>query len=184
MRLCIIVLCISGAAFFSAAQAKTMFVTDTCTINVRVQPGEEYRVMDQLAADETVDVLETQDKWARISFKGGLEGWMLAQYLTAEKPKTMRIADLEKQLQDQAARMNELEKENLSLKGEKLAFDQTLNTLSVENQKLKQEPYQLMLLLSGGGIFLVGCITALILQSIGGRKKGRGGLSFDKGIGF
>ena len=109
MRLCIIVLCISVAAFFSAAQAKTMFVTDTCTINVRVQPGEEYRIMDQLAADETVDVLETQDKWARISFKGGLEGWMLAQYVTAEKPKSMRIADLEKQLQDQAARMNELE---------------------------------------------------------------------------
>ena len=92
MRLCIIVLCISGAAVMSAAQAKTMFVTDTCTINVRVQPGEEYRVMDQLAADETVGVLETQDKWASISCKGGLEGWVLAQYLTAEKPKSMRAA--------------------------------------------------------------------------------------------
>jgi len=183
MRLCIIVLCISVAAFFSAAQAKTMFVTDTCTINVRVQPGEEYRIMDQLAADETVDVLETQDKWARISFKGGLEGWMLAQYVTAEKPKSMRIADLEKQLQEQVARITELDRENLSLKQEKLTFDQTLNTLSAENQKLKQEPYQLMLLISGGGIFLLGCITALILQAVGRKKRG-GGLSFDKGIGF
>ena len=183
MRMRIVAVFASVMAVCSAVQAKTMFVTDTCTINVRVQPGEEYRVMDQLAADETVDVLETQDKWARISFKGGLEGWMLAQYVTAEKPKSMRIADLEKQIQDQAARMNELERENLSLKQEKLTFDQTLNTLSAENQKLKQEPYQLMLLISGGGIFLLGCITALILQAVGRKKRG-GGLSFDKGIGF
>jgi hypothetical protein len=108
----------------------------------------------------------------------------MAQYLTAEKPKKMRIADLEKGMQEQAARINELERENLSLKGEKLTFDQTLNNLSAENQKLKQAPYQIMLLLSGGGIFLIGCITTLILQGVGGRKKSRRGLSFDKDIGF
>jgi SH3 domain protein len=182
--MCIVAVFASVMAVCSAVQAKTMFVTDTCTINVRVQPGEEYRIMDQLAADDTVQVLETQGQWARTSFKGGLEGWVMSQYLTADKPKTMRIADLEKQLQEQEARINELDRENRSLKQEKLTFDQTLNNLSAENQKLKQEPYQIMLLLSGGGIFLIGCITALILQSIGGRKKSRGGLSFDKGIGF
>ncbi len=183
MRMCIVAVFASVMAVCSAVQAKTMFVIDTCTINVRVQPGEEYRIMDQLAADDTVQVLETQGLWARISFKGGLEGWVRDQYLTAEQPKTVRIADLEKQLQEQAARITELDRENLSLKKEKLTFDQTLNTLSAENQKLKQEPYQLMLLLSGGGIFLLGCITALILQAVGRKKRG-GGLSFDKGIGF
>lgn len=184
MRICGVAVCVSVMTAFSAVQAKTMFVTDTCTINVRVQPGEEYRVIDQLSSDEAVEVLEVQRPWARISFKGGLEGWVREQYLNAEKPKTLRIAELEGQLQEQAARMAELEKENLSLKQDKLTFDQTLNALSAENEKLKQEPYQIMLLLSGGGIFLVGCITTLILQSIGGRKKSRGGLSFDKDIGF
>ncbi len=184
MRMCIVAVFIGMMVAISAAQAKTMFVTDTCTINVRVQPGEEYRVMDQLSSDDAVDVLETEGKWVKVSFKGGLEGWMLKQYVTADKPAAVRMADLEKQLQEQDVRINDLDRENLSLKQEKLAFDQTLNALSAENQKLKQEPYQIMLLLSGGGIFLIGCITALILQSIGGRKKSRGGLSFDKGMGF
>lgn len=183
MRMCIVAVFIGMMAAVSAAQAKTMFVTDTCTINVRVQPGDD-RVVDQLSSDDAVDVLETQGKWVKVSFKGGLEGWMLKQYITADKPAAVRMADLEKQLQEQEVRINGLDRENLSLKQEKLAFEQTLNSLSAENQKLKQEPYQIMLLLSGGGIFLIGCITALILQSIGGRKKSRGGLSFDKGMGF
>ena len=165
------------------AQAKTMFVIDTFKIMVRSQPGEEYKIIDQLASDEQVEILEKQESWVRIAFKDGKEGWVPERFLTAEKPKAQRIADLEKQVQAEGARIALLDKENLSLKQEKVACDNTLNTLSAENRRLKQEPYQIMLLLSGGGIFLIGCVTALILQRIGRRKRGSG-LSFEKGIGL
>lgn len=183
MKRCFLVLIPGAVMLVSLAQAKSMFVIDSFKIMVRSQPGEEYRITDQLASDEKVEILEKQDQWVRISFKDGREGWVAERLLTQEKPKAQRIADLEKQLQAQAARLTMLDKENLSLKQEKLACDSTLNTLSAENQRLKQEPYQIMLFLSGAGIFLVGCITALILQSIGRRKRG-GGLSFEKGIGL
>lgn len=183
MRRCFFMIVVSAVALVPPAQAKTMFVIDTFKIMVRSQPGEEYKIIDQLASDDKVEVLERQEYWVRIGFKEGKEGWVPERLLTAEKPKAQRIADLEKQLQVQGSRIALLDQETLSLKQAKVACDDTLNTLSAENQRLKQEPYQIMLLLSGAGIFLIGCITALILQSIGRRKRGSG-LSFEKGVGL
>ena len=76
-----------------------------------------------------------------------------------------------------------LDEETLSLKKRDVEMGEQVNVMSAENQRLKEEPFRILMLLAGGGIFLVGCITTLILQSMGRKKRG-GSLGFDKGIGL
>ena len=48
---------------------------------------------------------------------------------------------------------------------------ETIRSLTLDNQKHKEEPYRIMLLLAWGGIFLLGCIMTLVLQGTGRRRK-------------
>ena len=46
-------------------------------------------------------------------------------------------------------------------------MEERISSLLQENQKLKEEPYRIMLLLAGAGIFLMGCIVTLIILRMG-----------------
>jgi uncharacterized protein YgiM (DUF1202 family) len=165
-----------------AVQAKTKYVIDYFKIMVRSQPGAEYKIIDQLPSNEKVRTVQVEGNWVKIAFKGNRTGWVLQQYLTAELPKGIRIADLEKKVIEQEKKIQSLDEENFSLKKKNVEVGQSINDLSSENQSLKEEPFRILLLLAGGGIFLIGCITTLILQSMGRKKRGSG-LTFDRGIG-
>ncbi len=168
--------------FPPGAQAKTMYVIDYFKIMVRSQPGGEYKIIDQLSSNEKVTVLRDTGDWTHIRFKNNKTGWVLSRFLTSETPKAIRIAELEKKLEDQTKKITSLDKENFTLKKKNVELGQRMNELLSENQRLKEEPFRILLLLAGGGIFLVGCITTLILQSVGRKKKGSS-LSFEKGLG-
>ncbi len=172
------------ALFPSTTRAKTVYIVDSFKIMVRRQPGEEYRIVKQLPSDKRVNLIETEGDWAKISF-GNETGWVLKRYLTEETPKAIQIAKFEREVINQAAKIEALEKENLAIKqkyadmGETIAVQAgEVKDLALENQMLKEEPYRLILLLSGAGIFFVGCIMTLILQRTGRGKK-RNRLSFD-----
>jgi SH3 domain protein len=47
-----------------------------------------------------VDILEEQGDYLKIKTKDGLEGWVLAKYIVPEKPKTLIIEDLKKQIEE------------------------------------------------------------------------------------
>jgi len=167
----------------STTQAKTMYVVDYFKIMVRRQPGEEYKIVAQLPSNTKVTLLETEELWAKISFEKNKTGWILKRYLTEEIPKPVRIAELEKTIKDKEEKIDALEKENIFLKqknaemGESIAVQaEQVKNVSLENQRLKEEPYRIILLLSGGGIFLIGCIATLIIQRLGREKKSK--LSF------
>lgn len=166
----------------SAVQAKTKYVVDYFKIMVRSQPGAEYKIIDQLPSNEKVRTIQEEGNWVKIAFKNNRAGWVLGQYLTDELPKEIRIADLEKTVAEQKKKIEMLDEENFSLKKKNVEVGQRINDLFTENQSLKEEPFRILLLLAGGGIFLVGCITTLILQSMGRKKRGSG-LTFERGIG-
>lgn len=174
---------ISLVLFSSPSHAETMYVVDSFKIMVRRQPGEKYKIIEQLPSNEKVKLLKVEGDWSRISFGNRKTGWVLKRYLTEETPKPIRIAKLEKQVKNQAEKIDTLEKENISLKqkgaelGEKIAAQaEAVKNVSLENQGLKEKPYRIILLLSGGGIFLIGCIVTLIIHRIGRGRKSK--LSF------
>jgi len=151
--------------------SETMYVLDKIIITVRTQPGLDYRIVDRLASDEKVDVLRTEESWTQVSFKDNKTGWVLTRYLTKETPKSIKIAELEKKVTLQAEQLEALEKENTSLKQGKAGLAEAVSTLKIENQNLKEEPYRIILLLAGSGIFLMGCIVTLIIQRTGRKKR-------------
>ena len=57
------------------------------------------------------------------------------------------------------------------LKQRETEMGETIRSLTLENQKHKEEPYRIMLLLAGGGIFLLGCIVTLVIQGTGRRSS-------------
>lgn len=173
----------SMALLPSPVQARTKYVTDSFKIMVRSQPGTEFKIIDQLPSNEKVMTMEEEGSWVKIIFKNNRTGWVLQQYLTEELPKEIRIAELALQVKEQEKTIQSLDEENLSLKKENVEIGQRSNALSSENQNLREEPFRILLLLAGGGIFLIGCITTLILQSMGGRKRRGSSLTFDKGVG-
>lgn len=164
-----------------AVQAKTMYVIDYFKIMVRSQPGEGFKIVNQLSSNEKVRLLTTEGTWAKVAFRDNKTGWVLRRFITDETPKAIRIAELEKELEENAQKLALLDEETLSLKKRDVEMGEQVNVMSAENQRLKEEPFRILMLLAGGGIFLVGCITTLILQSMGRKKRG-GSLGFDKGI--
>ena len=157
------------------SQAKTMYVVDHFKIMVRRYPGEGYKIISQLPSNTKVDFIETEGAWAQISFKNKT-GWVLKRFLTEEKPKPVRIAEIERKMKDQGEKIEALERENISLKQKSAELVERASNLSLENQRLKEKPYGVIMLLSGGGIFLIGCIMTLIIQRI--RRARRSKLSF------
>jgi uncharacterized protein YgiM (DUF1202 family) len=170
--------------FFSASQAGAVYVIDSFKIMVRRQPGDKYKIISQLPSNEKVTLIKTEGDWAKISFKNNQTGWVLRRYLAEEVPKPIQIAKLEKQVKGQEEKIGALDKENISLKQKNAELAETLavetknaKDVLLENQTLKEKPYRIVLLLSGGGIFLVGCMVTLIIQRTGrGKKKNK--LSF------
>ena len=168
--------------FSSASQAETMYVIDSFEIMVRREAGEKFKIIAQLPSNKRVNLVATEGDWAKITF-GNRTGWVLKSYLTLEAPKPIQIAELKKQVKGQTGKIETLNKENISLKQKNAELAEALvveaknaKDVSLENQKLKETPYRIILLLSGCGIFLVGCMVTLIIQRTGRGKKNK--LSF------
>ena len=187
MKRCFFIILMLLTLFPSTTRAKTMYIVDYFKVMVRRQPGDKYKIVKQLPTNEKVNFIETQGDWAKISFGNNKTGWVLKRYLTEEIPKPIQLAELEMTIKDQVEKMESLEKENISIKqknaelGEAIAAQVLkVKDLSLENQRLKEEPYRIVLFISGGGVFLIGCIVTLIILRLGRGKKSR--LSFDKGV--
>lgn len=148
-----------------------MYVIDKITITVRKQPGLDFKIVDRLTSNETVNLLRTEESWAQISFKDNKTGWVMKRFLTEETPKPIQIAELKKTVNTQAENIAALEKENITLKQSKAEMVEIISSLKLENQSLKELPYRIILLLAGVGIFLFGCIVTLIIQRKSRRRK-------------
>jgi len=187
MKRCFFIIFVILILFPYTAQAKERYILDYFKIMVRRQPGEIYKIVEQLPSNEKVKLIETEGDWAKISFRNGKTGWILKRYLTEEIPKPIQMAKLERKIKDLEETVESLQEEKISIKQKyaemvEMIADQSVKVkdVSLENQRLKEEPYRIMLLLSGGGIFLIGCIVTLIIQGLGRGRKNK--LSFEKVI--
>lgn len=177
MKKFLFVVLVSLVLFASPALSETFYVIDKITITVRTQPGLDFKIVDRLTSNERVNILKVEGSWAQISFKDNQTGWVLKRYLAKETPLPIQIAALKKTVSAQAEKLEALEKEDIVLKQRKAEMVEIICGLKLENQKLVEGPYTIMLLLAGGGIFLFGSIMTLIVQRITQRRR-KSSLSF------
>jgi len=115
----------------ATAAADTRYVSDELIVTVREsrQPGAE--VITTVHSNEPVQVLEEGDRYLKIRTAEGRVGFIQAQYITPETPKTIiiarlkeerdrlqrRVEELQAARSPQAEELDRLEKENARLEG-------------------------------------------------------------------
>jgi SH3 domain protein len=105
------------------ALAQDVYVTDILSATFRTGPGNDHKILRMLRSGERLTVIEAQEAWTKVKTAGGLEGWMLNQWLTEDIPKAIQLDALNKKYEDLLARYSTLkqncdamEEENKTLK--------------------------------------------------------------------
>ena len=91
------------SAQVGTAQADRRYVSDMLIITLREAPDTDSRVLKTLRTGAPIEVLEESGRHLRVQTEAGEEGWVAEQYITAETPKPMIIA----QLRDELDRLQE-----------------------------------------------------------------------------
>ena len=78
--------------------ADTRYVSDRLVISVRVGQNNTSDVLGHIKSDTPVDVLEEEGRYLKIKTKNGLKGWVNAQYIISEPPKTLIIKDFRNEM--------------------------------------------------------------------------------------
>ena len=93
------------------AHAETRYITDKLSVELRRGPSNEYKITRNLEAGLAVEVVEqTPDGYSRVHV-GDNEGWVLTQFLTAERSARDRLAVAERAANDAKARVADLERQ-------------------------------------------------------------------------
>ena len=116
------------SASINSVFADTRYVSDRLIISVRDGQDQNAAVLGYLETAAPVEVLEENGDFLRIRTEDGLEGWVRAQYIVSETPKTLIIDNLKNEI-------NALNKEIQAIKNKE---DSTSNTLS-ESKKMYRE---------------------------------------------
>lgn len=142
--------------FPGIAPAETQYVSDQLVITLRRGKSNQHAIIKSLKTDTPLEVLELEegDEYAKIRLTSGEEGYVLAQYLTSETPKTHIISRLEKEveklqgnLEEVENKRNQLTEDLMSIKEETSSKSEELNSyISELESELSQTKEELQLL--------------------------------------
>lgn len=82
-------------------------------LNVRKEPEVKDNKIDGLLFGERVVVIEKKDRWYKISYRDGKEGWVVCEYLSEENPKTS-TSKVKKELSNNPPIIFEIGRPNLA----------------------------------------------------------------------
>lgn len=112
--LTLLVLCLLAPA--PRALAETMYVVDELIITIRQSQSISGSVVGRAKSLDRVEVLESDENWAKVKTEDGATGWVQKRYLTTEEPEALRLK---------------------GVKEENLRLTETVQGLEQENQRLK-----------------------------------------------
>ncbi|GEM_PF-1480499 len=120
-----------------AGQADTLYVTDKLYLGVYEQKGEGQ--MTSITSGTALEVLDDQGAWLRARLPDGSEGWVKSKYLVDEVPAGIRLAELEKELEElREAGGGEAAQEVASLAEEKAALEERLSASQTQLSELRE----------------------------------------------
>ena len=88
--------------------AETMYVTDRLYLSLRNVPDPEQPSIGVVQSDTKVEVIETEEEWAKVSLEDGRMGWVMKKYLANDPPKAMLIEELQNHVKDKARTIEHL----------------------------------------------------------------------------
>jgi len=164
----ICLLCIQGTGF-----AETMYVTDHLYLSLRNVPDPNEPHVALLPSDTKVDVLETDDVWAKVMLEDGRTGWVMKRFLVENVPKSQVIEQLKGEIEDKNIILGKLRRENASSKEDMQALKKKISQQerSIEIT-VKEDTVKRLKELYGTGIaaLLVGLIIGYLVRRPKKRK--------------
>ena len=137
----------------AAGKPFRQYISDTLRlIPLRAGPGREYKIMTFLAPGAAVtNFAEEDEKWARVSYGPGKEGWILRRYLTNREPAALLLATAQKQAEELKKKVDalsstnhEYRRGNTSLLSEVKKLTKKIKALSHDYEKLKTDSAQFL----------------------------------------
>lgn len=84
-----------SAGLVATAIADTRYISDTLVVTLRSNTTNDHQVLERLSSNAPVTFLAEQGNFYRVRTPNGTEGFILKQYVTAERPKALMIEQLQ-----------------------------------------------------------------------------------------
>jgi len=121
---------------------ETRYVTDLIYTPIRSGPGGDYRIVNKgLPSGAEVTYFGTTEDgtWAEVETRGGTRGYLRAQYLQVEIPKTRLVSTLETELENERTRASQLEAQLGAHIDELTSSNEEVTSTARELETTKQE---------------------------------------------
>jgi len=119
------------------AHAQSAYVTDVFEITLRSGPTNSNKILKMLPSSTPVEVLRTDKDWSLVRAEG-LEGWVLARYLTKTAPAALQVERFAKENETLSAKMAQMVEKTSATAGENQALLDRLNRAETELSSLQQ----------------------------------------------
>jgi hypothetical protein len=161
----------------NAAQGYEAWVRGGINLNLRTEPGTQFRIIATVNTGDAVDVVERGEKWTKIKLAGGDIGWIPAGYLQQEPPAELRVEQLEQSNVALQEHSEELEAELQELRELRDGFATQRSTQEAEIRRLSTENGRLEAgarypeLIAGASILGLGMIAGALLRGSSSRRQ-------------
>lgn len=125
------------------ALAELAWVRGGIRLNLRTEPGTQFRIIGNVTTGDAVDIIGRTEGWTQVKQPDGKVGWIPGGYLLPEPPPTVRLAQLEDEVTSLRARLEssnargiELETTNETLASREGGQRAEIDRLEVENAEL------------------------------------------------
>lgn len=134
--------------------AETMYVTDRLYLSLRNAPDLEQPSLAVVPSNTKVEVLETEDNWARVTLDDGRTGWVLKKYLVRDLPKSLIIEQLQGQIKKDSLTIEDLGRQikDMSLTIKQLQGQVKSKSLHIEQLEGQIRDKSVVAVQSGGQI--------------------------------
>jgi SH3 domain protein len=155
--------------------ARADYVRDEVYVHLRAGPGLQYKILKMLKSGDSVTRLSETDEWIQAQTGEGDVGWMPTGYLSAEPPPSVAMPQVQAQLAQAQARIDELEKK-IAAQGQ--AMDE-LQALRERSSALESDNARLSVaatwknMATGVGILLLGALIGLVIPRGGNVSRTR-----------
>jgi uncharacterized protein YgiM (DUF1202 family) len=177
LRACLVIAALA-CLMAPEALAEAAWVRGGIRLNLRTEPGTEYRIIGGVSTGDAVNVTRRVEGWVQIRLGDGSAGWIPDGYLQSEPPPNVRLEQLEDeatqlraQLEASNAAAAELGTTNETLAARDGGQRSEIDRLKVENSELranKRWPEWI----TGASVLAAGMLLGAILYRNATRRPG------------
>lgn len=96
---CTLILLAIASVPASAQAQERAWIRGEVRLNIRSGPGTQFRILGGVVTGDGMQVLERSESWTKVRIEDGTEGWIPAGYLSNEMPATLRLAEVEREVE-------------------------------------------------------------------------------------